>query len=1127
MQSRLVNARMSFAPYGIVSLLRLISILCLLLVAFPLQSFASEKGDEWLAKIVSAQGNVQARRSGESRWINVKLDDTIFPGDMIRVLENSRAALLLRNETIVRLDQNTTITLPGIEKERTINLDFLSGVALFFSRFPFSLQIFTPFVNANIEGTEFLVQVGKTETSLSVYEGKVNASNQAGSLVLTRGESASAKAGEPPALKTVARPRDAVQWALYYPPISDRDLEDVLSGAQPADRSFKESFESYKRGDLTGALAFLENAGPDSGGPAFYAYRAMLLMTVGRTVEAVSDLKKSLSLDPRYSYAYSLQSIIELVQNRKDAALELAKKAVALNGSSSAALIALSYALQARFDLDGALLSAKKATDLDPNDALAWARIAELWLSKGYLDEALDAAQTAVERNPGLARTQTVLGYAYLTRIKIDESRRSFRKAIELDQADPLPRLGLGLALIRDGDLKAGRAEIEIAAMLDPNNSLIRSYLGKAYYEEKQDKKASDELKIAKELDPFDPTPWFYDAIRKQTVNRPVEAMEDLQQSIKLNDNRAVYRSRLLLDEDLAARSVSLARIYEDLGFEWLALTEGSKSLELDPANFSAHRFLADSFFSLPNHDIARVSELLQSQLLQPINIMPIQPQLADSNHFLVSGPGFRDPSYNEYAPLFTRNQLALLLDGAAGERGTLGEDVVQSGVQGKFSYSLGQFHLQSDGFRKNDDQSNNIYDAFAQLSLSPRTSIQAEYRHKNVEMGDLQLLFDPAAFDEFLREKDTREMFRVGFHHSFEPGSDLIGSFMYQSLGTDFRASDYDVTQDQTGYGVEVQHIYRSERFNLVMGAGHFHRDDKEVFSFSGMDFPSDFNTNHTDLYIYSHLNYPKDLVWTFGVSADFFKGGALDQDTRQPNPKFGVTWTPFSGTTLRGAVFRTFNRTLLTDQTVEPTQIAGFNQFFDDGEGTDAWCYGVGLDQKITDHLFAGAEISRRELSIPVTSISPPFGVTTSDANSDVGRAYLYWTPHKWFSLGPEYQYERISFGPELPAYQLSHIETHRVGLGMGFYHPSGLFARLRPAFVSQDCDSRIFPLGSVTSGDSNFFVLDASVGYRLPKRLGLIELVAKNLFDESFRFQDLDPTNPQYPPRRFVEARWTLSF
>jgi len=47
-----------------------------------------------------------------------------------------------------------------------------------------------------------------------------------------------------------------------------------------------------------------------------------------------------------------------------------------------------------------------------------------------------------------------------------------------------------------------------------------------------------------------------------------VEALQDLQKSIELNDNRAPYRSCLLLDEDLAARSASLAQIYYDLEFQ-------------------------------------------------------------------------------------------------------------------------------------------------------------------------------------------------------------------------------------------------------------------------------------------------------------------------------------------------------------------------------------------------------------------------------------------------------------------------------------------------------------------------------------------------------------------------------
>ena len=72
---------------------------------------------------------------------------------------------------------------------------------------------------------------------------------------------------------------------------------------------------------------------------------------------------------------------------------------------------------------------------------------------------------------------------------------------------------------------------------------------------------------------------------------------------------------------------------------------------------------------------------MLQSQLLQPLSITPVQPQLAESNLFIQEGAGPADASFNEYTPLFVRNRLALQASGVAGSNETFGEEVVQSGV--------------------------------------------------------------------------------------------------------------------------------------------------------------------------------------------------------------------------------------------------------------------------------------------------------------------------------------------------------------------------------------------------------------------------------------------------------------
>ena len=515
--------------------------------------------------------------------------------------------------------------------------------------------------------------------------------------------------------------------------------------------------------------------------PNLLTQRAALLLNVGRVDAASADLERALAMDPNNSDALALQSIIAIVQNDRDKALALARKAVDAAPKSATAWIALSYAKQARFDLEGARENLYEATRVDPGNALAWARLSEIQASFGELGKALDTARKAESLAPNLSLTQNVLGFAYLMQVEIDEAKAAFEKAISLDQAAPLPRLGLGLAKIRQGHLEAGGREIEIAASLDPNNSLIRSYLGKTYYEEKRTKLDEREYAIAKELDPNDPTPWFYDAIAKQTTNRPVEALENMEKAIELNDNRAVYRSKLQLDSDLAARSSSLARIYNNLGFEQRGLVEGWNSVNTDPTNFSAHRFLSDTYAALPRREIARVSELLQSQLLQPINITPIQPTLAESNLQLISSQGPSAAGFNTYNPLFNRNQAAVQLNGLVSENSTWAGEGIVSGIYNKLSLSAGYSHFETDGWRVNNDQDNDIANIFAQYELSYKTSIQAEYRYRDNDRGDIELRFFEDDFLENIRQEDETNNVRVGFRHAFSPASILIGNFSYQ----------------------------------------------------------------------------------------------------------------------------------------------------------------------------------------------------------------------------------------------------------------------------------------------------------------------------------------------------------
>jgi tetratricopeptide (TPR) repeat protein len=1092
---------------------------------FPVNG-ACQRCEQWAAKIVSVQGVVEARKAGKTEWVQVKLNDAYCPGDMIRVKEYSRASIFLANEALIRLDQNTTITITGFDKEETFLIEVVRGVLHLFSRFPKKLKVITPFVNATVEGTEFYLRVELDQTFLSIFEGKVAATNELGTLMLAGGQSAVVEAGKAPMGRVVARPRDAVHWALYYPPV-----------------------KLFAPGEIPRK---------DHGDPRFLAYRASQLLAVGRVDEAGVDIQRALSLDPKYSDAFALQTIIFVVQNEREKALGAAQKAVETGPNSATARIAKSYAQQAHFDLEGALASVEEAIKLDSNNALAWARLAELWSSFGRLGRALNAAQKAVELNPNLARTQMVLGFAYLTQIKTEESRVAFEKAIELDQADPLSRLGLGLTKIRDGDLDAGGQEIEIAASLDPNNSLVRSYLGKVYFEKKKIGLDEREYAIAKKLDPNDPTPWFYDAIAKQTTNRPVEALHNMQKAIELNDNRAVYRSSLMLDSDLAARSASRARIYSDLGFQQRALFEGWMSVNTDPSNFSAHRFLADSLSVLPRHEVARVSHLLKSQLLQPINITPIQPRLGESNQFLLRSVGAADLSFNEFNPLFNRNRVAAQGSGLLAENDTYAGEGVVSGIYNNFSLSAGYTHFETDGWRENADLDDEIASIFGQLELTYKTSIQAEYRYRDNDRGDTQLRFFKDDFLPNLLQEDNTKTARVGFRHAFSPGSTLIGNFQYADVDRGLEDEDdlvpsfkIDLDGDDDAYGSELSYLFRSHYVNLVTGGGYFYIDSQDDITLS-LDFgvpplildqsTFDRDVDHTNVYLYSYISLPADVKLTVGVSYDDFNADTLETpDENQFNPKFGITWNPIPNTTLRAAAFRTLTRTLISNQTIEPTQIAGFNQFFDELVAIDAWRYGGAIDQKFSESIYGGVEYTYRNLSVPyIDFTSPDFEPELRDTKweENILRAYLFWTPHNWLSLTAEYLYEDFDRDPDF-AFDARDVKTHYVPLGINFFHPSGLSAGLKGTYMDQDGEfERQGNLGTFEDGNDSFWLVDAAIKYRLPKRHGFITIGVANLFDEDFEYFDteakLSPTSynptliiPRIQPDRSAFLKLTLAF
>ncbi len=803
---------------------------------------AAEPCEPALAHIVSLQGQVEIQRGEAGAWTAAALDDQLCIGDGIRLGRLARAALALANDSVLRIDQLTTMRLAGEPESGRSLLDLLFGDVHFFSHRPRALEIVTPIANAGAEGTEFAMRVRPDRTEVIMFEGRVRLQSPEGELLLASGDAAVATAGQAPRPEIIARPRDAVVWTLYYPPIL-APLAEGRAAPRALPSALQQAIDRVAANDYAGAIAALDAVPEAARDARYYTYRAGVLLNVGQAEAAAQDVERALALDPDAADALAERAVIAVVQNRRADALADARRAVELAPDSAPARIALSYALQASFDLEAARTTLREAAAHTPENALVQARLAELELSFGDLDAAQATAERALALAPDLARTQMVLGFAALTRIDLDRAKTAFERAIQLDSAEPLARLGLGLAKIRAGDLADGRRELEIAAALDPNNSLLRSYLGKAYFEEKRDPQDAQQYEIAKQLDPNDPTPWFYDAIRLQTINRPVEALHNMEKSIELNDNRAVYRSRLLLDEDIAVRETSLARIYNNLGFEQVALTEATKSLNADPANYSAHRFLSDTYAALPRHEIARASELLQSQLLQPLNINPVQPSLPLTDFNVITGAGPSQAAFNEFTPLFARQNAQLTTTGVVGNNDTYGGESVLTMLYGRTSLSVGGSGFTTDGFRNNNDDQNHLADAYAQVAVTPKLNLQAEYRYRNTDQGDLRLNFDPDDYSQDDRRDLDQRTGRIGLHYAPAPSSDILASVFYSDR-RDKRLTVRPLLSRCAGSKTRVIRRKRSicsitDNANLVAGGGLYDIDvDQKIVADFGVRF-------------------------------------------------------------------------------------------------------------------------------------------------------------------------------------------------------------------------------------------------------------------------------------------------
>ena len=921
------------------------------------------------ASVLSKENVVDVASGGRS-WTSAVVGQALATHDRLRTGEDSRAAVRMTDLSVLRIDELSTIeiTPPSTANDKP-GLNVKEGTTYFFSREKSrEMRVETPAVNGAMRGTEFVVTVAANgNTTVTMLDGEVELSNAQGSLVVSTGEQAKVDVGGRPRKTAVLEAINSVQWCLYYPGVLD--LKELGYS-----RHSNASISAYSEGDLLAALAAYGHHSR-SGSNADKVYHAGLLLAVGQVDKANRLLNAASPGTP------GRQALLTLI-----AAVTLKPRPDSNAPQTASDWIAESYYLQSQANLPGALAAAKRATEIDPEFGFAWTRLAELHFSFGRVPQAKAALEKGVTLSPRNPAAHALLGFLFSAQNKINEAKSAFENAMAIDGALGNAWLGRGLCLIRQGKDEDGRRDLQVAAALEPNRAFFHSYLGKAFSNDGNEPKARLELERAKTLDLRDPTPWIYSAIENKQDSRINEAVRDLEKSIELNDNRRVYRSQFLLDQDRAVRSANLAAIYQADGMDDVSVREATRGVDSDYATASSHLFLANSYNALRDpkrinlrYETPWFNELLLSNLLAPVG----------------GGPLSQFVSEQEYSKLFEADRFGISSTSTYFSTGEIRETASQYGIFGNISYSLDTEFQYDNGRRPNNEITRSESYGQVKLQLTPQDTIFLQTKYQDTRQGDLVQYCDQrdAAPGEHFRELQQPAIILLGYHHEWAPGihtlllaGRLADEIFFSDLNSaaDIAAFDQSgirpnvsrsliLLHDRTGevmntfvlpldlsyhntfttYTGELNQIWEQDNNTLIFGArfqsGEFHTSDRldnpPGFAAAFFNIPAaahDFNTSldRESFYIYDTWRPFRTLSLTGGLSYDRlefptdYRNAPIvsGEDSRDRlSPKAGVIWNPCGNLFVRGAYTQSLGGVSF-DQSVglEPNQVAGFNQVF-----------------------------------------------------------------------------------------------------------------------------------------------------------------------------------------------------
>lgn len=1047
-------------------------------------------------RIIHFRGRTLVADSRESDWTKPQPNRLLPVGAAIRTGPDGWAALLLADETLIQIGRNSLFILNQVAptaawRTKVVQVKATGPEAGFGSVYRLEagrlwlrnknpgtrILLHTPTVSAGTRGTELnLIAEPDQTVSLTLLEGSVGVWNKQGSVELVPGEQVTTRPGSPPQKKILLHPRRAVQWTIALPPLYEKDL--IRPEIDRAHRLLL-----THRFDEAGAI--LEKLGRDSPSAAGLGLLALVRLTAGQRTEAGRLVDQALKL------------------NRTDPTVWLVK----------------AYILQAGYDLEAALEATEEAVRLKPDYQPALLRRAELLFGKGYTDRSKKIVARVIAQAPDNGWAVNLQGFLHLAQRRTGPALDAFNRAAGMIPDSGEPHLGRALALMRRGEVEAAFQALTTAVLLEPQRALFVCYWGKLLYQIDRFQPALDALVQAAKLDPNDPSPHLYRAIVLRDLNRPTEAVAAMNRAVGLNDNRAVYRSRLLLDQDLAVKNVALSILYDQLGLSAWAFNKAMASVKHDYLNSSAHKFLAGALLGLEGRLQAAQNETILAQIFEPANL----------NSF---------NTFNQYTSFFEEPWLKTTLTGQfTGRPGDKPGD--KSGYHGQIeadgglpsanlAFRVAGSYEDIDGWRKpNDNEAGNLN---ARLKWDPAAEhgllLGGLYRRSQyVGRGMSDWEYDRTPPDARDWYKATMAQAYAGYHWRISPRTNLLFFFNTFDYSADYtqhyslgpfdlegapawlRVVD-NIDSKIPYYHAQGQFHTRLGDHQLMIGTVHTWGGQQVTLDeYADLDFGGGlilpYGEIHTDYnpdkgfhsaYIQDTWRIHPKLTLEAALYYDYLRQGnafsGAEWEVGALDPRLGLIYTPTERDTFRLAGFRYLHPMYL--MRVDPTDIAGVTIHRNQMEGSISTEADLVYEREWSSG-FWSANLFYVERELPFKYITDE----GSDWEKERGRTYGGETvlnqilgPGLGLSLGYRFMNVTEETDPRVDRAE------HQAVASLSYVHPIGASARVSQTFRFLDPDDR-------TVEDESIWLTDAKIGFELPHKRGRINLEVLNIFDNRFNW------------------------